>query len=370
MKNCCRVLHIVGGLNIGGIENFIMNIYRNIDREKIQFDFLIHQKEKQYFEDEVLKLGGKIFRVSSLKTSGYRLYIKEIKRFFKENKQYKIIHSHYNEVSGIILPFCNKDSKRIAHSHAAYPKYSNFLVKLFAEYIKRKLKNNCEYRFACSKAAGEWLYGKNTKFCILNNGIEMKKFLFNNSIREKMRKALELEENEVALVSVARLSYQKNHIFMLNIMKELNKLDLKYKLFFIGEGELENKLKNIVQEKGIKNIYFLGAKKNIGDYLNAMDIMLFPSLSEGLGITAIEAQSNGLLTLASQFVPEETNMGLGLFKRLDISKLEEWIEQILKLENLERVQQSKEEIEKILTSDYNIESTVKKLEEFYLKLEK
>lgn len=369
MEDCLRVLHVTGGLNMGGIENFLINIYRNIDRSKIQFDFLIHSTEQQFFEKEILNLGGKIYRISSLKKVGYILYKRELKEFFKNHTEYNIIHSHYNEVSGMILEACDNNKYRIAHSHAAYPKYSNIFIKLFAKYLIIKLNSNCTYRFACSREAGKWLYGKNKEFEVLKNGIEVKRFLFNKNFREKIRKELNILENEIALVNVARLSYQKNHKFILEIMERLNQKSLSYKLFLIGNGELEKELKELAKKKKIKNVFFLGIRENINEILNAMDIMIFPSFSEGLGITAIEAQSNGIPVLASQFVPKEADMGLNLFKQLKILNTDKWIEEILKLKNIKRENQTREQIEKILNSDYNIEKTVKILEKFYLGLE-
>lgn len=368
MKEPIRILHITGGLNMGGIENFLMNIYRKIDTNKIQFDFLIHSKEEQFFEKEIKEKGGKIYKIPSIREVGYLKYKTELKNFFIDHKEYNILHSHYNEVTGVIFDSCDKSRYRIAHSHAAYPKYSNFLVKIFAEYLKHLLRKNTNFRFACSKEAGKWLYGGDT-FKILNNGINVSKFLFNEKLRTEIRKVLNLNKEEIALVNVSRLTYQKNHKFLIKIMEKLNNLDKRFKLFLIGDGELELELKKDIEKKKIENIVFLGVKDNINEVLNAMDLFVFPSLSEGLGIVAIEAQSNGLQVLASKNVPKEADMDVGLFKKLDIIDTDIWIEEILKLTNKVKRSQEEIEIKKILQSSFNIDKVAKELEKFYLELE-
>lgn len=366
-----RVLQITGGMNMGGIENFIMNIYRNIDRNKIQFDFLIHQQEKQIFEDEILSLGGKVYRISSFGKVGHFKYLKELKNFFLTHKEYKIVHSHYNAVSGIILREAKKCGikNRIAHSHTAYPKYK-FVEGIYKSYSKYLIKLNATERFACSKDAGNWLYGKNNKFKIINNGIEIDKYIFSQNIRAIKRDEIGILKDEFCLISVGRLSKEKNFDFLLDIMKIIQEKSNKIKLYIVGEGNLEYFLKEKMRNESIKNIEFLGMKKNINEIYNAMDLMIFPSLFEGLGIVAIEAQSNGIKVLASENIPKEADLGLGLFKVLNLKDKDEWIKEIIKESKSFRKEQNEEEIEKILKSDYNAKKIAKKLEDIYLKMEK
>lgn len=366
-----RVLQITGGMNMGGIENFIMNIYRNIDRNKIQFDFLIHQQEKQIFEDEILSLGGKIYRISSFGKVGHFKYLKKLRNFFLAHKEYKIVHSHYNAVSGIILGEAKKCGikNRIAHSHTAYPKYK-FIEGIYKNYSKYLIKLNATKRFACSKDAGNWLYGKNKKFEIINNGIEIEKYIFNKNMREIKRKEMDILKDEFCLISVGRLSKEKNFEFLLDIMKIIQKKNNKIKLYIVGEGDLEYPLKEKMKNENIKNIEFLGVKKNINEIYNAMDLMVFPSLFEGLGIVAIEAQSNGIKVLVSENIPKEADLGLGFFKVLNLKDKAEWIKEIMKESKSFRKEQKKEEIEKILKSDYNAKKMAKKIEDIYLKMEK
>lgn len=371
MKEQIRILHVLGGLNMGGIENLLINIYRNIDREKVQFDFLIHQDTKQLFEDEIVGLGGKIKRLPNIKKVGILNYIKLLKDFFCSNREYRIIHSHYNEISGIILfvaTIC-KIKYKIAHSHIAYPNYSKKIHYFLFKILKILINSNATYKFACSKEAGEWLFNKENKFKVISNGIEVKKFIYKIEEDIKIRKELNCKKEDFNLVAIGRLTEQKNHIFMLKIMKKLNKIDNNIKLYLLGEGELENKLKEYVEKNNIRNIYFLGVRKDTDKILNGMDLMLFPSLYEGLGIVAIEAQSNGLQVLASENVPKEADMNIGLFKSLDIIDSDIWVKEILELKGKIKRNQDEKQIKKIQESNYNIITVTKELEKFYLELE-
>ena len=214
MNKPIRVLQITGGMNMGGIENFIMNVYRNIDREKVQFDFLIHQKEKQIFEDEILSLGGKVYRIPSFGKAGHFGYLKELRNFFINHKEYKIVHSHYNTVSGIILREAKRCGieNRIAHSHTSYPKY-RLIERIYKNYSKSLINPNSTLRFACSEKAGEWLFGKKQIFRVINNGIDPKKYKFNLELRNQIRKELGFTENDIVLGHVGRFSQEKNHMF-------------------------------------------------------------------------------------------------------------------------------------------------------------
>lgn len=369
MEKPIRVLHILATMDIGGIENFLMNIYRNIDRKKIQFDFVVNNREKEEnFEKEIISLGGKIYKVPSISNGRHFEYLKNLKKIFYENN-YNIVHSHYNAISGFILNEAKKSGikNRIAHSHVAFPKYG-FFSKIYKGYSKYLLNKVATVRIACSKAAGEWLYQDNN-FQVIKNGIEIENFLFSMENRKSIRKKLEIEEDEFTIVSIGRMTEEKNHKFMIEIMKELEYRKTNIKLYFLGDGELRKELERKVAEYKLKNIIFLGIRKDVKEILNGMDLMLFPSLYEGLGIVAIEAQTNGLKVLASENIPKEADMKLGKFISLSLnygSKL--WVEEIVKIkENFTR-EQGDEERKKLISSDYNINQIVRQLEEIYISL--
>ena len=367
MKMPIRILQITGGMNMGGIENFIMNIYRNIDRDRVQFDFLIHQEEKQIFEDEIEKLGGKIYRIPSIRKSGYFKYKKNLKEFF-QNHSYKIVHSHYNELSGIILKIA-KDygiKVRISHSHTAYPSYSNVLVKYFGEYLIRLLKNSSSLKFACSQKAGEWLYGKNNNFEVINNGIDPKEYKFNEEIRKNIRDELTIKDNEILIGHVGRFSPEKNHEFIIDIFKELYSKNNNYRLVLIGTGNTEEKIKEKVKSLNLQEVVkFLGVRKDVKNLLQSFDLFVLPSIFEGLPVTLVEAQGAGLKCFISDIVTKEIDLECGLTEFISLNRCsEEWAEIIDKNRGYIR----KDTIDSLKSHGYDMTENAKNLENRYIEL--
>ena len=225
-----RVLQVVSAMHQGGLENLIMNIYRNIDRDKIQFDFITHYKEKSDFDDEIEKMGGKIYRFSFLEDKNIFKYIKELNDFFKTHKEYKIVHGHLASLGFIYLSVAKKHGVpvRIAHSHGT--NHENNL-KGYIKGIGFKLnKYPANYRFACSTLAGNYLFGKNSNFEFIPNGIETEKFQYNDKKRKEIRKELKLNDNDIVIGNVGRFEQQKNHKFIIEIFKELYNINQNYKL--------------------------------------------------------------------------------------------------------------------------------------------
>lgn len=369
MKKEIRVLQILGGLNMGGIENFIMNIYRNIDKNKVQFDFLIHQEEEQIFEEEIKKLGGNVYRISSIKKVGYFKYKKELRKFLKKNR-YKIVHSHYNELSGLILKVAKKCGirNRIAHSHIAYPSFSTKLLEIVSKYLRMLLKEKQIIKFACSQKAGEWLYEKKSNFKIVNNGIEPLKYKFSIEKRNQIRKVLSLKEEEIAIGHIGRLTNQKNHKFLIEIFNELLKLNLNYKLFLIGNGELEKNIRKQVKDLNLENrVILLGVRKNVNELLQAFDLFIFPSLYEGLPVTLVEAQGAGLKCFISDSVTKEIDLECGLTEFISLNKsAQEWAEIIDDNKEYKR----KNTIEALRKHGYDMTQNAKELENLYIELHK
>lgn len=367
-----RVLHVLGTLDMGGIENFLMNVYRNIDRNKIQFDFVINDRGKEdIFEKEIINLGGKIYKIPPIIKVGHFRYFKVLREIFQKNN-YNIVHSHYNMVSGFILKEAKKCGikVRISHSHSTYDNSLNSigLKNIYKRYSRYLIARYATHKFACSEEAGKWLFkGKN--FEIIKNGIDISKFSFNNKIREKIREKFGISKNTYTIVNIGRMNISKNHFFMIEIMKKLEKIDKNIKLYLIGDGELKEKIEEKIKEYNLKNIILLGVQKNVNEILNGMDLMLFPSSYEGLGIVAIEAQVNGLNVLASERVPKDADIGLKLFKTLNLDNdITKWIEEIIKYKNNLNRKQTEEEIESLLNSNYNIKKVIKNLENKYYNL--
>ncbi len=359
-----RVLHVVGAMSQGGTENFIMNIYRNIDRDKIQFDFLVNRDG--VFDNEIKKLGGKIYKIPALQKVGQIKYTKNLDTFFSEHVQtYKIVHSHINQVSGLILERANKAGIPIRIAHIHNNKYGkNIFVNLYKKYLGTKIKKNANYKFACSREAGEFLFGKDSDFKVINNSIEMKKYIYDKNVRNSKRNDLKIDENCFLIGSVGRLVYQKNPIFLLKVFYEFNKLENNSKLLLIGKGPLKEKITSFISENGLENkVILLEDRNDVNELMQAMDYFVLPSRYEGLGIVLIEAQSAGLKCITSKNVVSKEAKITDLLDFYSLkNKPAQWARFIYDNKNYTR----KNMYEEVMQSGFDIKSNIRKIEEFYI----
>ena len=358
-----RVLHIVNKMGYGGIETLLMNIYRKIDRKKVQFDFAVATTEKGEYDDEIKKLGGRIFYFAK-RRNGMKEYKKCWNNFFQNYAdEFCAVHMHVSSLTDILpIKLAKKYNVkiRIIHSHNTYQKglihnVLNFLHKIGIE-------KNATNLFACSRDAGKYCFG-NRKVEIIKNGIDAKKFEFDEEKRNKMRTLLNLKPSTKAFIHVGRFTEQKNHNFLLDIFFEVAKKEDDVKLFLIGSGGKEEEIKQKVQKLNLQDdVVFLGLRDDIPDLLQAMDCFIFPSLYEGLGIVAIEAQASGIKVFASDVIPKEVKItDLVQFISLNQSPTE-WSKIILENIKYER----KSTFEKIVDSGYEISTIAKKLQKMYL----
>jgi len=369
-----RILHVVGNMDFGGVETLLMSLYRNIDRTKVQLDFLCHNNIEGKFDAEIRELGGRIYRIPGIRKSGLLVYKKNLYELLSQELKYTVIHSHLNEVNGIVLEQAKKSgiTYRISHSHTANPRFS-MLQMLLRKYSIRKIPKNTTHSFACSKQAANYLYRKSEllKKCqIMNNAINTEKFIYRSDLNEYYREKYYLND-KIVFGHVGSFTNPKNHLFLIDVFNELNVDSGDSKLLLIGTGPLTSKVKEYVEKKGLtKDVLFLGAQPDISGLMSAMDAFLFPSIYEGLGIVAIEAQASGLPVFASTKVPKETS----LTDLITYISLEEgstiWAEIIIK--DLKRFCGSERTkyasyIEK---NGYDIKNTAKGLQMFYLNLHK
>ena len=360
MSEPIRILHIVTYMGRGGLETMIMNYYRNIDRSKVQFDFLTHRQERWDYDDEIEKLGGKIYRLPRLNPFSPS-YLKALDGFFKEHKEYKIVHCHQDCLSGIPLKYAKKNGIpfTIAHSHSSNQnKDLKYLVKLAAK------KNICKYSdhlFACGKEAGEWMF-KTSDFEILNNAIDTKRYIYNEEKSLEMKEKLGVTDKFV-IGHVGRFRFQKNHSFIIDIFKEVCKKEPNSTLLLVGDGPLEEEIKKKVDDLGLLDkVKFLGARDDVNDLMQAMDIFILPSLYEGFGIVLIEAQASGLKCVISDSIPTDAIITKKV-KRLSLDDdISIWVEEILSNKS-----ERKEGIKDIEKSKYDITSNAKWLENFYVE---
>lgn len=328
-----RILQILNNINVNGTETFVMNVFRNLDRNKIMFDFLVSGRTNSSFEKEILEMGGNIHTFSP-RRQGWRKHIKSLHNFFRDNSsKYQGVHIHGNSFTGMMplaIASLYNVPIRIAHCHNTSTQgyHNQILHKL----NKLRINKIATHFFACSQPARDYGFGGTKAFSnsiVVNNGIELQKFKFNPTIRVTKRKELGIKD-EIVIGNVAAFRDAKNHVFMIQIMKEIIKAKPDAKLLLVGEGPLRSQIEKMSENYGLRNnIVFLGSRSDVEELLQAMDIFLFPSKYEGLGISLIEAQAAGLPVIASDVIPKETNV-TPLIKYLPLqSSPEKWAEAVL-----------------------------------------
>lgn len=372
-----KVLYFVDRLLIGGIQKLIMDWATTFDKNLIQLDFLLLDDGTHYELEETLKkLGCNVYKLKGMwirKPTDFIKYAKLLDDFFREHHDYKVVHLHSSSKNYMVLKYAKKYNIpiRIAHSHNIDFQSKNPMKKIIGNLLKKSLiKYSTDY-FACSELAGKWLFGKdivNSKmFKIIHNSIDLEKFKYNENIRKKLRDELYIEDDEIVIGHVGRFTNQKNHTFLIDIFNEINKINNRSKLLLVGTGPLENEIKEKVTRLRLEDrVIFLGFKSNINEYMQAMDIFVFPSLYEGLGIVLIEAQASGLKCFTSKdVVPYEANISENLnYISLNDSAVI-WANKIL--ENTYN-RDCNENI--IKNKEYDINYTVKYLQDFYMKEER
>ena len=359
-----RVLQVFGKLDRGGAESMIMSYYREIDRTKIQFDFVVNFQEEGAYEDEIKRLGGNIYRLPRFKGYNIIQFVASWNKFLKTHLgTWDIIHIHNFKIAGIVFPIAKNIgvTRRIVHMHIANAKYS--FARKMGYYLTKFLANRFSTdKLACSMDAGK-AYFFDDNFIVMNNAIDIKKFIFDTQIRNYKREELNITDNFV-IGHVGRLTNQKNHIFILDIFKELWLKCKSAKLILIGIGELEPELKSRVEELGLnESVMFLGSRSDVDELMQAMDIFLFPSLYEGLGIVAIEAQAAGLQTFISDTLPNAV-MITNLAHEIPLKESAKiWADEILKHNN-NYLRQSM--LKQVREAGYEVSDNIKWLESFYL----
>ena len=361
MDEPIRVLQVVTYMGRGGLETMLMNYYRHIDRSKVQFDFLVHRDFEADYDQEILSLGGRIFHVSRLIPWSHR-YRQELRTFFRQHPEYRIVHVHQDCLSSVALQ-CAKECGvpvRIAHSHSSSA-VKNLKYPIKQHYMK-KISQYATTLFACGKCAGEWMFSGNP-YQIISNAIDTSLYTFSQAVSIQKRKELGLS-TEIVVGHVGNFTSAKNHLFLLEIFQQILCLKPSAKLLLVGGGDGLENAKDKARAIGIADhVIFTGVRSDVPQLMQAMDIFVFPSLYEGLPVTMIEAQAAGLPCVISDHVPEECIVTAGL---VTIKKLtdtpSEWARHILSRATLPR----ENHINEIRVAGYDIEAAAKQLETFYL----
>jgi len=367
MSEPIRVLHVIGIMNRGGAETMIMNLYRHIDRSKVQFDFVENSSEPAVFDEEILSLGGRIYRCPHYNGKNHFTYVKWWNDFFKAHpKEYPIVHGHLGSTAAIYLSIAKKyGAYAIAHSHNTNAEKSlqQWLFNVFS-YPTRHI---ADYFFACSSEAAFDRFGRkvagNHQLCsVLKNAIDTESFRFSAAERNAIRGELDISEDAFVIGHIGRFAEQKNHQFIVEIFAQVKKNLPNAVLLLVGGGELRHQIETEIIRCGLaESVVFAGVRSDVHRLYHAMDVFVFPSLYEGLGIVVIEAQAAGLPCCISSNVPREAMLTKLAQQRSLRDGAKAWADWIVSRKNEPRV----DTIAAIRQAGYDISTTTAWLQYFY-----
>ncbi|MCI8568946.1 MAG: glycosyltransferase family 1 protein [Bacilli bacterium] len=365
-----RVLQIGMTDNWGGIESYLINYYRNIDRNKIQFDFINIYDKKLYFQDEIEKFGGKVYNVHSYYKNPKK-YIEDVANIIKKNN-YEIVHCNMNSAVFLYpLKAAKKGGAKVIISHAHNASSDKGILKAFLHNINKNfISKYANVFFSCSDKAGKWFFNEkirtSSNYYIVNNAIDTEKYEFSELVRAKKRKELNINEDCFVIGHVGRFCKQKNHDFILAVFKKIkedNKNNIK--LVLVGVGPLEEKIKDQAKKMGFySDVIFLGQRNDVNELMSIFDLFFLPSLYEGLPLVGIEAQASGLKCVLSSEITKELNILSSINKYISLNDdLKKWKDEIIKVNHFDR----KDAATIIKNKGYDIRINAKRLLEIYEK---
>jgi glycosyltransferase involved in cell wall biosynthesis len=366
-----RVLQVIGRMHMGGAETMIMNIYRHIDRSKVQFDFAVHSLDSGVYDDEIKRLGGRIYYFPRFNGLNFYEYRKAWKSFFQEHIEHSIVHGHIGSCAALYLHVANSYGKvTIAHSHCIVEKGKFNLRDFIWNIYSYPTRYTAKYFFGCSYGAGVDRFGSkvanSNKFEVVNNAIDSKLYVYNELHRVNIRKELGINENSFVVGHIGRMDPPKNHFFLVDVFAEIKRMHPNSKLVLVGMGSLKEQLAEKIEKVGLADsVIMTGIRQDIPQLLSIMDIFIFPSIFEGLGIAAVEAQANGLPTLCSDVLPRESKV-TELAEYLPLSKDPNfWADKALEVRG-KRITKDISSI--IIQNHYDIADTANKIQQRYLHL--
>lgn len=359
-----KILYVVPSLRLcNGVASYAMNYFRHIDKEKFQIDFLIGLNERSPYFDEIEQIGSKIFYIEQINIKNCIKQIKNIDTFYKEHsEEYDIMHCHVLNSGLFHLKYAKKYGikKRILHSHAT--QYADKKLNAIRNAVMAEIAKKYASDFAsCSKLAGDFLF-RNKKYFVINNAIDIDKFSYNSTIRDKLKKEEKILNDTKVIGNIGRFVPQKNQLFLIEILKLVVEKNENVKLLLIGSGPLEEQLLSKIKKYNLENNVIL--KKNItnvNEYMQIMDIFVLPSLYEGFPVVGVEAQATGIKCLFSDTITAECKL-MDETEFLSIDNVEIWVKKCLENIEIDRLKIN-ENLKK-----YEISSQTKKLEEYYSKI--
>lgn len=363
MSEPIRILHILQRMEAGGTQALLMNIYRKIDRSKVQFDFLVEYPQKQFYDDEIISMGGKIYYTTVREDFNVFRFMKQLETILKSHPEYRVVHVHVYTIGYFCLKTVKKCGVpvRIAHSHNNETVHdAKWVLKMG---MQKLYTIHATDLFACSEEAGKYLF-KNKSFRVLKNAIDSSRFIADSRVREEVREELSLGDHFV-VGHVGRFHPQKNHDFLLDVFYEISKIRDDAKLVLVGTGDLEKEIREKVQKLHLTDrVIFLGNRRDMNRIFQAMDVFVFPSIFEGLGIVAIEAQATGIPVVCSEGLPSEAKITPIYKKMLLADSPAKWAEEAVTVAADSRCHQNMQQY--VIDAGFDMDATALMMQKYYL----
>lgn len=371
MANPVRVLNVLGTTNLGGAESRVMELYRAMDKDKVQFDFLVHTDKEGQYSEEIRKLGGRIYSVPRFKVYNILSYKKALREFFAKHQDYAAVHGHMTSTAAIYLPIAKKAGIPLTIAHARSAGVDKGIKGIVTKIIRRPLKYRADYCFTCSAEAGEAVYGKSWvaagKVITVPNAIDTQRFAYNETTREEMRVKLGVVDGiheKFVIGHVGRFGFMKNHEYLIQVFAELCKMRDDAVLVLIGTGELEDRIKALVKKMGLGDkVLFCGNHFDVERYYMAFDYFVFPSVFEGFPGSVAEAQAAGLHCLVSDKITREVDLtDLVTYKSIDGPAVN-WAAEIMR--NTKAALSRRSMCAELVKKDFDVRQLAAKMAAFY-----
>lgn len=359
------VLHVVGAMNRGGVETFMMNVLRNVNKDTFDIVFLCYLDGVYDYEEEIGRLGGRIIRIKDNRISAPFSFISSIVSVIEDNN-IKIVHSHVDYSTSYAMLAAKKAGVplRIAHSHnTRATKSKNIIRNLFPVAAKYIINRYANVRLACEEAAGRALFYKKNNFEVLHNGIDLERFSYSLSDRNRIRRSLGIDNSKKVLLHVGRFEEQKNHTYLIDVFSRQMKDDPNTVLILVGDGSLAEAIRTQVREAGAgEAVFFAGKQSDMAAYYSAADVFVLPSLYEGLPVSLVEAQANGLTCLVSDTTDSNADLGSGCMSFISLRDKGAWVKAIATTRARNGIM-SVTKSERLMS--YDIKTVTKRLESIY-----
>lgn len=356
-----RILHIVGKMDRGGAETMLMNLYRNIDRNIIQFDFIVFTDKKGDFDDEIISMGGQVIPILA-SNNIFRIFV--LTKFLKNHPDYAIIHSHVllNSVFTLLSAKLANVKHRIAHSHNTMNNKKGVFQKSYKTISIILIKKLATRKIACGYAASDFLFPSQDDVWVLPNGVEVEKLAMLE--RQKI-----FSNNGIAILQVGRLNDVKNPFFTIEIAKKIKEKNISAHIYFVGQGSLRDKLEQAIDENGLEDIVtLLGLRSDVPKLMASADIMIMPSLHEGFPVVLAEAQAIGLRSIISTGISKEVDLSLNLVSFLNIEQPEAWVHKIVNLLDNKDKFSADQRIAVLKEKGFDVVNNANLLKQMYLEL--